>query len=1273
MFRALLFSILLLWTSTIRAQTQDFPLGWGNRDGTRVISVIGRNMNYPSYLDKVFYQSSTGNSPSYTFPDYGTVQYGLGSCVVGNKRMQWWVEYQIDGGSNRSSYTVNPETEFGTKTVTVLARNYRKTSCTGGGETTYQTVVTLTVKFEKPEWIGLDEIKTICNGVDKDFLLSDYFSVKENVNFFLDGNPITILNPSDLAPGFHQLKAEKLYDNGQYDPNYGSRPGVVAFTFDFQVLESAVIQVETFPADICQNAQIFTLKATPRGGTWSGAGVDANGNFNPEDANIGLNEITYSFTNPNGCISQKKIDITVKLPTEVTVQDMSVCSTDQPFELTVAQPGGGTYSGRGITNNIFDPSKALVGANPIRYTYTDAGGCTTVKDFYINILDAGSFKVGDDIVLCTQSAEINLNEKEDVYPQDGTIQWSGTGVVSGKYFDPQVAGVGLHTLTGTLYVPTSGCTYTKSFVAKVVNGVAADAGTDVIVCKNAADFQIKGGTPVGGTWSGDYVQGGVFSVAQAPIGDYFVYYTYNDGNCTTTDRKAISVVTPPSVNAGNDMEICYNSAPTKVPMASPSGGVWSADGAYFDPATGEVDPKKMKIGQNILTYTYADGTCTVADELIITVLLPPSVEAGEEVTICENATPLTLLGDPTGGSWTGPGITGDRFYANAAGVGDHTLTYTYQDPTTKCYNTDVKYITVVAAPTVNAGPSIIACKNQGSIRLTGALPLGGQWSGDYVTNSTFDVAAAPLGTHIVYYTYSDGTCTTVGQKVIQVIEAAPISAGPDMRICVGDDKFTVPAAFPSGGKWIAPFYEAATNTFNPVMMKIGENLAVYSFDDPSGCTVQDTVIITLNGRPAVNGMRDFTACLNEAEVALQATPTGGIWEGKGINNNQGSFFNPSLATAGTHTLTYTYLETETGCTTIDTVLATVYALPELKLPSDTAVCIESASFSLEALPKGGSWSGSTGINGSNFDPAVAGAGTHTLKYTYTDLLHSCTNSATISIIVKPVPGAIEIKGDTIACLNETVTLTASAENATEFDWYYENEASPFASGKTIQYKVTKNEKILIRPKIVSNGDCTTEGRIFNLVCNSPAGEVNYAGKDTLEFGGLYQATSSLSNTEKYSWAFGDGGTSEQKDANHYYYKPGKYEVVLIATSNTGCETEFKLDSLIVLTEKGEIPDPEFGRGNGFDDNEFKGKIYPTAFSNKLTATFTLRAPQEVTFTFYDQRGNEVQIIKRMGVAGSNKEVFTDLSFVRGNGVYVFVKISSNEFKGSYKLFKLGEE
>jgi hypothetical protein len=65
-------------------------------------------------------------------------------------------------------------------------------------------------------------------------------------------------------------------------------------------------------------------------------------------------------------------NLPIKCPASQTV-----CASDAPFALSGGVPDGGTYSGVGVSNNVFNPSAAGVGVHVITYLYLNA--CDTVS------------------------------------------------------------------------------------------------------------------------------------------------------------------------------------------------------------------------------------------------------------------------------------------------------------------------------------------------------------------------------------------------------------------------------------------------------------------------------------------------------------------------------------------------------------------------------------------------------------------------------------------------------------------------------------------------------------------------------------------------------------------------------------------------------------------------------------------------------------------------------------------------------------------------------
>ena len=126
-------------------------------------------------------------------------------------------------------------------------------------------------------------------------------------------------------------------------------------------------------ADITQCGGTATLDALNPGATylWSNAAttqtivVSTTGTY------------SVTVTDANGCTATDVIVVTINSNPVVTLSlnPTITCVTWTAYALTGGSPSGGTYSGTGVTANMFDPSAAGQGSFTITYVFTDINGC----------------------------------------------------------------------------------------------------------------------------------------------------------------------------------------------------------------------------------------------------------------------------------------------------------------------------------------------------------------------------------------------------------------------------------------------------------------------------------------------------------------------------------------------------------------------------------------------------------------------------------------------------------------------------------------------------------------------------------------------------------------------------------------------------------------------------------------------------------------------------------------------------------------------------------
>ncbi|MEL6868140.1 MAG: hypothetical protein AAFP19_27200, partial [Bacteroidota bacterium] len=178
---------------------------------------------------------------------------------------------------------------------------------------------------------------------------------------------------------------------------------------------------------------------------------------------------------------------------------------------------------------------------------------------------------------------------------------------------------------------------------------------------------------------------------------------------------------------------------------SPSGGTYSGtgvSGTNFNASTAGA-------GTHTISYTYTDAngcTNTATDDITVYALPIVTLTLGTD-EICESSTSLSLSGaSPSGGTYSGTGVSGTNFNASTAGVGTHTITYTYTDAN-GCTNTATDVMTVYALPTVSLtlGTDEV-CESSTSLSLSGASPSGGTYSGTGVSGTNFNASTAGVFT-----------------------------------------------------------------------------------------------------------------------------------------------------------------------------------------------------------------------------------------------------------------------------------------------------------------------------------------------------------------------------------------------------------------------------------------------------------------------------------------------------------------------------------------------
>ena len=446
--------------------------------------------------------------------------------------------------------------------------------------------------------------------------------------------------------------------------------------------------------------------------------------------------------------------------------------------------------------------------------------------------------------------------------------------------------------------------------------------------------------------------------------------------------------------------ICDNEAPISLTGGSPTGGAYSGTGV----SGSSFDPSVATAGNHNIVYTYTDGNnCSEDDTITITVNGSTAVSLSALSNTCDNASAVALTGTPTGGTFTGTGVSGSNFNPTTAGANTHSVIYSFTN-TDNCTTTDTQSVVVNSAPSVSISSIAAACLDASPIALSG-LPTGtgGIFSGAGVSGSSLSPTMATAGTHSITYSYTDANSCTDSASTNAVVNALPVvTASALSNICGNDAAMTLSngSATPAGGTGTYVGSGVTSGVFNPSSVTSGATYSLgYAYVDLNGCTDTDFASIFVDTVPTVTASAIADMCADTADFALSnGLPAGGSY--LGTNVTAGSF-SAGSAGAGAATVNYSFADLN-GCADTATFTITVKALPVVSFTNPANVCANDTAFGLSSgTPVGGTYSG-TVVTAGRVNPAAIGSGSYNLRYDFTNT-QGCKNSDTAVIVVDTVP------------------------------------------------------------------------------------------------------------------------------------------------------------------------------------------------------------------------------------------------------------------------------
>lgn len=443
----------------------------------------------------------------------------------------------------------------------------------------------------------------------------------------------------------------------------------------------------------------------------------------------------------------------------------------------------------------------------------------------------------------------------------------------------------------------------------------------------------------------------------------------------------------------------------------------TGDGFYYN-YNGETDPFFNSVFVDLSADT-AYYTSNNPAYLRMNFTPPPVITSSDaDNNICSPAT-LTLTSSANTGNLWSTGETTKSITVNASG--------TYYVSVNGMYSSNVDVVVGTAeAITAATGTNPTSCLGtDGKIDVTfggagnGTISWSGTASGS-LPNVTASASITGLSAGGYSVTYDNGTgCLSAPMSVALSDPGATIpviTAGGATTFCSGGN-VTLTSSAVGGNVW------STTETTDAIT--VSTSGFYYTANMTAGCVgISNVIEVIANALPTVDAGADAAVCTGGSVFLFGSGATVYTWD-NGVTD----------ATMVTPTATTTYTLTGmdgNGCINTDAITITVNAYPTITWGAIAPICVYNGPRALDALPAGGTYSG-TGVSGSSFDPDGIAVGTYSLDYAVT--VSGCTSFASQTIAVDSCLSINTLDQDLLSVYPNPTSgkITVSSENLNQYD------------------------------------------------------------------------------------------------------------------------------------------------------------------------------------------------------------------------------------------------
>ena len=829
-----------------------------------------------------------------------------------------------------------------------------------------------------------------------------------------------------------------------------------------------------------------------------------------------------------------------------------ICPNDSV--LLVAE-NGSNYTWYGPLGNPIGSAQSIYVNAPgyYHYVFTDSAGCILVSEFAeVKEYSTPSLTVFPGAVLCAgDSIIITLSDWDS-----SAVQWLPP--LSGNAFSQTVYAPGVYSCqvnacNTTTIVSVEVLASTVSAQITASSSLPICPG-DTVILQGPANMAMY-------TWQPGNLST-PFIIVTSP-GTY--YLQVNDFNmCPASDSVVVDSISNPVPPTINDTTICSGQSVLLTALASGTVHWYDSLSSSIPFHTGSSYQTSTIDSTTTFYLTNSDTLCESiripVNVFVNPVSYPPFITGNN--TVCLGDTVMLSVTPQPGVSyiWSGPNNfqdTSSTVYILASDSSVCGFYYIFQSDNLCTSGTDSVLVSIstpqVAVNLSGANPH---CPGTSVVlSATDTSLVNYQWLPTMDTTSLITVN--DTGTFVLVGTDPYGCSDTSAQITITLLPLPTVPVANDTSVCAGDS--AVLFAISSGQ---VTWYDYSANllfTGNPFITPPLADTTIYllSETDTNGCvSLADTVqVIILPPLPPPVASSNAPLCEGDTLFLFTGAVAGATYQWSGPNGFNSAAQNPVIVnvTPGSSGI-YSVIVNGIGCPTLPgSVNVLINPAPPIPgIDGDTVYC-DTEIILLNATNVSGTliWNGpnnfqSTSATVSIPNSTVINSGVYTVVITS----NGCTSSASVTIIVNPLPVA-EISANSLVCMGDNLEFSTTLIAGATYQWTGPNN---YSSGQPFN--------------LISNADTTMNGYYYVIVsalgCNGTADSVLLRvvpypvfdlGNDTTFCQGNNQVTlTAPPGFDAYEWSTGANGNSISVNSTGTY--------VLTITNFPDCKTtdEIKVET-----------------------------------------------------------------------------------------------------------------